>query len=130
MSKIAVGDDVIPNGGPRVEAGDIVSWSDWVMGRSRAIWGPDAPTWRPERWIVRPDEKEGGSGEEQVRTETQWKFHAFNGGPRLWYVFFTRLSFLSLSVHVCMDLSGAPSTLPIPSYTSYLLNPLTLELLD
>ncbi|GAA5895285.1 uncharacterized protein JCM6883_001461 [Sporobolomyces salmoneus] len=68
----AVGDDQIPNG-PRIEAGDQVYWSDWVLGRDTSIWGPDAAEYKPSRWI---DEK----GE--LKKESQFKAHYFNGGYR------------------------------------------------
>ncbi|TNY20945.1 putative cytochrome P450 monooxygenase [Rhodotorula diobovata] len=70
----AVGDDVLPNGGPRIEKGDTVFWSDWAMGRDTSVWGPDAAQFRPERWL---------DGEGALHRESQFKFHAFNGGYRL-----------------------------------------------
>jgi len=48
---------------------------DWSMGRNPDIWGEDCLEFKPyTRWI---DEKG-----ELVR-ESQWKMHAFNGGPRI-----------------------------------------------
>ena len=44
------------------------------MGRFKSIWGEDAGTYRPSRWI----DPNG-----QVNKESQYKFHAFNGGQRL-----------------------------------------------
>lgn len=69
----AVADDQIPNG-PFIHAGEIAIWSDWRMGRSESIWGADAGTFRPSRWI-------DPSGE--LVKENQYRFHAFNGGQRL-----------------------------------------------
>jgi hypothetical protein len=40
--KLAVGPDQIPDGGPRVEKGEIVHWSDWEIGRDPLIWGEDS----------------------------------------------------------------------------------------
>ncbi|KAA1089201.1 Cytochrome P450 52A3 [Puccinia graminis f. sp. tritici] len=71
--KIALSDDKIP-GGPLIQAGDMVRWSDWKMGRDAGIWGPDCAEFKPDRWI---DEK--GS----MKQFGQFKFHAFNGGPRI-----------------------------------------------
>ncbi|GAA5940667.1 hypothetical protein JCM1841_002016 [Sporobolomyces salmonicolor] len=68
----ALNDDQIPNG-PRIEKGDLVFWSDWVMGRDTDVWGPDAGEFKPSRWI-----EEG-----QLKKESQWKAHFFNGGYRL-----------------------------------------------
>ncbi|PLW48676.1 hypothetical protein PCANC_15462 [Puccinia coronata f. sp. avenae] len=71
--KFAKADDLIP-GGPTIEAGDCVLWSDWQMARDPEIWGPDCGQFKPDRWI---DE----SG--KIQNFSHFKFHAFNGGPRL-----------------------------------------------
>jgi len=71
--KLAVADDQIP-GGPTIEAGDIVRWSDWTMGRDASLWGPDCAEFIPDRWI---DEKG------RIKQYGPFKFHAFNGGPRV-----------------------------------------------
>jgi len=71
--KVALGADKIP-GGPTIQAGDTVRWSDWQMGRDSSIWGPDCGEFKPERWI-----DETG----RIKQFGQFKFHAFNGGPRL-----------------------------------------------
>lgn len=68
----ALADDKIPNG-PVIKKGDLVRWSDWELGRMTEVWGEDAGTFRPSRWI-----QEG-----ELKKESQWKFHAFNGGARL-----------------------------------------------
>ncbi|BGP01480.1 putative cytochrome P450 monooxygenase [Rhodotorula toruloides ATCC 204091] len=70
----ALGPDVLPNGGPRIEKGDIVFWSDWTMNRDPKVWGPDAAEFKPERWL---------DSEGNLVKESQWKYHAFNGGYRL-----------------------------------------------
>eukprot|EP01117_Protostelium_nocturnum_P019304 TRINITY_DN8338_c0_g1_i1.p1 TRINITY_DN8338_c0_g1~~TRINITY_DN8338_c0_g1_i1.p1 ORF type:complete len:513 (-),score=140.07 TRINITY_DN8338_c0_g1_i1:135-1673(-) len=72
--KQALKDDQLPNGGPFVKAGEWVRWSDWVMARDPNIWGSDCGEFKPERWI-----NEDGT----LKRINQWKFHAFNGGPRL-----------------------------------------------
>lgn len=66
--KVAVQDDVWPDG-TKVYKGEFVSWSPWVMGRSTAIWGPDAREYRPDRWMT---------GEKPSST----KFPSFHAGPR------------------------------------------------
>ncbi|KAM0788869.1 hypothetical protein ACM66B_002954 [Microbotryomycetes sp. NB124-2] len=70
---IAQGDDQIPNG-PRIQKGDFIMWSDWVMNRVPEVWGEDAAEFKPSRWI----DEQG-----KLKNESQWKFHAFNGGYRL-----------------------------------------------
>lgn len=69
----AVADDVLPNGGPRVERGDIVLYSDWTMGRNTAVWGPDAHQFTPSRWI---DDKGA------LVRHSPSKAHFFSAGPR------------------------------------------------
>lgn len=69
----AVADDVLPNGGPRIERGDIVLYSDWTMGRNKSVWGPDAQEFIPSRWI-----DENGS----VLRQSPSKAHFFSAGPR------------------------------------------------
>jgi hypothetical protein len=43
------------------------------MGRLEKLWGSDALVYKPERFIKEP-------------SPSQYKFLAFNGGPRLWSV--------------------------------------------
>ncbi|PLW13872.1 hypothetical protein PCASD_19707 [Puccinia coronata f. sp. avenae] len=72
-AKFAIDHDKIPNG-PLVQPGDCLRWSDWQMARDPRIWGPDCTEFKPSRWI----DESGG-----LRQFGQWKFHAFNGGPRV-----------------------------------------------
>jgi len=51
-----------------------VFWSDWAMARDPAVWGPDAAQFKPERWL---------DSEGSLKRESQYKFHAFNGGYRV-----------------------------------------------
>ncbi|GAA5832431.1 hypothetical protein JCM11251_006452 [Rhodosporidiobolus azoricus] len=69
----SLADDQIP-GGPRIEKGDIVAWIDWKMARDPEVWGSDAKEFKPSRWV----DKDG-----QLKKESQWKAHMFNGGPRI-----------------------------------------------
>ncbi|KAI9625940.1 hypothetical protein KEM48_010640 [Puccinia striiformis f. sp. tritici PST-130] len=71
--KFAMADDKIP-GGPTIEAGDCVTWSDWQLARDPEVWGPDCGQFVPDRWI-----DETGN----IRHFGNFKFHSFNGGPRL-----------------------------------------------
>ncbi|ORY91408.1 cytochrome P450 [Syncephalastrum racemosum] len=71
--KVALEDDILPDGTP-VRKGDSVTWSPYGQGRSEKVWGPDAKSFRPERWIT----EEG-----ELRRETQGKWPAFHAGPRV-----------------------------------------------
>jgi len=71
--KYAMTDDKIP-GGPTIEAGDCVKWSDWLLARDPEVWGQDCGEFLPDRWI---DETKN------ITHFGNFKFHAFNGGPRL-----------------------------------------------
>ncbi|KAF9358000.1 hypothetical protein BGX26_002686 [Mortierella sp. AD094] len=62
-------DDVLPDG-TKVYAGEWVSWSSYVMGRSESIWGPDAKEYKPSRWL-------------NTEKPSPTKFNAFHAGPRI-----------------------------------------------
>ncbi|KAF9359160.1 hypothetical protein BGX26_013013 [Mortierella sp. AD094] len=66
--KTCVEDDVLP-GGYKIYKNEKIGWSSWAMGRDTSLWGPDAATYKPERWL---------SGEKPP----QAKFVAFHVGPR------------------------------------------------
>ncbi|KAH9444170.1 hypothetical protein KEM48_010989 [Puccinia striiformis f. sp. tritici PST-130] len=71
--RFALKADKIP-GGPVIEAGDAVRWSDWAMARDPQVWGDDCLEFRPARWI-----DDNGN----IKQFGHFKFHAFNGGPRV-----------------------------------------------
>lgn len=71
----ALVDTVLPlGGGPQgtspllIPAGTLLSWSVYAMHRRPSLFGPDAETFRPERWD---------------RLKTGWEYLPFNGGPRI-----------------------------------------------
>ncbi|KAF9200281.1 hypothetical protein BGZ49_009502 [Haplosporangium sp. Z 27] len=64
-----VNDDVLPDG-TKIYAGEWVTWSPYVMGRSERIWGPDAKEFKPSRWI-------------NTEKPSQSKFNSFHAGPRV-----------------------------------------------
>lgn len=67
--KICVKDDVLPDG-TKVYAGEWVTWSSYVMGRSELVWGKDAKDFKPSRWINNEKPSQG-------------KFSSFHAGPRV-----------------------------------------------
>jgi cytochrome P450 len=71
--KTAVDDDVFPCGA-RVSKGASVAYLPFCMGRMKSIWGNDALTFRPERWL---------NEEGHFVREDQCKFTAFQAGPRV-----------------------------------------------
>jgi hypothetical protein len=65
--KTALADDVLPNG-TVVKIGTLVSYSQYCMGQLEKVWGPDAKSFKPERWL-----KDG-----IFQSESPFKFIAFN----------------------------------------------------
>lgn len=63
----------IPHLGAPLPVGTLVSANSYVLGRSREVWGPEAETWDPARWLV---------GDEDERREMEGRFVAFGKGPR------------------------------------------------
>ncbi|KAI0432393.1 cytochrome P450 family protein [Xylaria sp. FL1042] len=67
--------DVPPEGmmisGTYIPGGTVVGTSPWVIHRVQEVWGPDADTFRPERWL---DEERIG--------DLRRFFFAFGGGTR------------------------------------------------
>jgi len=71
-AKHAINDDVLPNG-TFVGAGWITVYSPYVMARDTDLWGPDAATWRPERWF---------EGELSKMEPSPFVMTSFQAGPR------------------------------------------------
>lgn len=74
-ARIATKDTTLPvGGGPdgdlpiMIEKGQQVLYCVWRMHRRKDLYGPDAASIRPERWVT---QKQGG-----------WEFLPFNGGAR------------------------------------------------
>ncbi|VFQ95262.1 unnamed protein product [Cuscuta campestris] len=65
-------DDVLPDG-TRVKAGGMVTYVPYSMGRMEYNWGPDACSFKPERWL-----KDG-----VFQNASPFKFTAFQAGPRI-----------------------------------------------
>jgi cytochrome P450 len=71
-AKQAVRDDTLPDGTP-IAAGSLVVYLPLLICREKALWGPDADQFRPERWI-----RDDGT----LRVEDPFKYPVFNAGPR------------------------------------------------
>ncbi|XP_072988116.1 cytochrome P450 704B1 [Typha latifolia] len=67
-----IDDDVLPDG-TKVKAGGMVTYVPYSMGRMEYNWGPDAASFRPERWF-----KDGS-----LQNASPFKFTAFQAGPRI-----------------------------------------------
>ncbi|KAG0374151.1 hypothetical protein BGX24_010747 [Mortierella sp. AD032] len=67
--KTCVQDDILPDG-TKIYAGEMFTWSSYVMGRSEKLWGPDVKEFKPSRWL----------GREKASSLT--KFSSFHLGPR------------------------------------------------
>ncbi|KAG0252874.1 Protein kinase alk2, partial [Linnemannia exigua] len=97
--KQAVDDDILPDG-TRIYKGEFIGYSNWCMGRNKAVWGVDAELFVPERWLASSDASPPGvipsiplttnpttgrhiSPFGKFKPESQFKFIAFNAGPRL-----------------------------------------------
>lgn len=85
--KQARADVTLPDG-TFLPASSLVVWSPWAMGRSAAIWGPDALDFRPERWLEESQDCPEGEGDGGVQSRrfvprSAGEFPVFNGGPRL-----------------------------------------------
>ncbi|KAK6139356.1 hypothetical protein DH2020_026902 [Rehmannia glutinosa] len=65
-------DDVLPDG-TKVKAGGMVTYVPYSMGRMEYNWGPDAASFKPERWL-----KDG-----IFQNASPFKFTAFQAGPRI-----------------------------------------------
>ncbi|KAK4360230.1 hypothetical protein RND71_019182 [Anisodus tanguticus] len=70
--KEVVEDDVFPDG-TVLKKGIKVVYAIYAMGRMEGIWGKDCREYRPERWL-----RDG-----RYKSESAYRFSAFNGGPRL-----------------------------------------------
>ncbi|WOL05720.1 Cytochrome P450 [Canna indica] len=72
-SKVCFSDDILP-GGYNVRKGDIVYYQPYAMGRMEYLWGKDAESFCPERWL-----DDNGI----FQPENPYKFPAFQAGPRI-----------------------------------------------
>ncbi|KAJ3071410.1 Protein kinase alk2 [Podochytrium sp. JEL0797] len=64
-------EDITLPDGTFVPKGSRVGWSGYAMGRTEAIWGPDAKEFKPERWL------------QMKKQPSPFDYPVFNAGPRL-----------------------------------------------
>ncbi|KAF9137676.1 hypothetical protein BG015_002646 [Linnemannia schmuckeri] len=76
----ALGPDVLPNG-TRIDAGDVVGFSSYCIGRETDVWGPNAAEFYPDRWLQHDNHSKSPFG--KFKPENAFKFNSFNGGPRI-----------------------------------------------
>jgi cytochrome P450 len=81
-NKLAVADSVFPDG-THIPKGTLVSYSPYVFGRLRSIWGEDVLQFRPERFLKIDDDAVGAEGRPTLVQPSQYAFPAFNAGYRL-----------------------------------------------
>ena len=61
----------------------IVVWCVWAMNRSLSVFGSDADSFRPGRWIDKSSSDDGDDrSSEKFIPKTAFEFPVFNGGPR------------------------------------------------
>ncbi|KAI9362998.1 cytochrome P450 [Zopfochytrium polystomum] len=75
--KVSTVADVLP-GNISIPANTSVSWSLYAMGRYKPLWGPDAESFVPERWLTADD----AAGRRSLKRESPFKWAVFNAGPR------------------------------------------------
>ncbi|KAF2708526.1 cytochrome P450 52A1 [Pleomassaria siparia CBS 279.74] len=82
-SREATRDTVLPRGGGPdgtwpllIPKGALVSWLSYSMHRRPDIYGADAETFNPSRWL-------DGEHHESSPLRPQWGYLPFNGGPRI-----------------------------------------------
>ncbi|XP_047969536.1 cytochrome P450 86A22 [Salvia hispanica] len=73
-SKHVIADDVLPDG-TFVPAGSNITYSIYSSARMKFIWGEDCLEFKPERWLSEDEKK--------FEAKDQFKFVAFNAGPRI-----------------------------------------------
>ncbi|KAJ3237777.1 hypothetical protein HDU81_009016 [Chytriomyces hyalinus] len=68
--KQANADEILPDG-TIIPKGATVGWSAYAMGRTEAIWGPDAKQFKPERWL------------QMQKQPSPFDYPVFHAGPRV-----------------------------------------------
>lgn len=81
-------DTVLPVGGGEdgkspvfVAKGEMVHWSLYTMHRRKDLYGEDAESFVPERWLDEGDDDDDEKKKKGLRVG--WEYLPFNGGPRI-----------------------------------------------
>lgn len=81
-------DTVLPVGGGEdgkspvfVAKGQMVHWSLYTMHRRKDLYGEDAESFVPERWLDEGDDDDDEKKKKGLRVG--WEYLPFNGGPRI-----------------------------------------------
>jgi cytochrome P450 len=71
--------------------GTVVYPPNWVLQRDPELWGPDAEEFKPERWLLKPSNKDGGGAKDGAAAAATpkpaadvhpWAYLPFSRGPR------------------------------------------------
>jgi len=98
--KLTEADDVWPDGS-RVAAQTLVGYNMYAMGRDPAIWGEDAGSFRPERWM------------EMKEVPSNYHYAVFNAGPR--ECLGKRLAMIEMKTCLAMILPSVSLKLAVPA---------------
>lgn len=124
-------DDLIVPNSPhlpsiQVYSGEQVAWSDWVMARTPEVWGEDCEQFNPHRFLAPQPASQPHVSPWKYVSPGQWKFHVFNGGPRLCLGIslanFEALSFVT-SVLPHYDIIQTQNTTWPPEYSNSVTHP-------
>ncbi|KAG0221976.1 hypothetical protein BGW41_006277 [Actinomortierella wolfii] len=128
--KVAVNDDVLPDG-TKVQAGDVIGYSTYCMGRNTEVWGPDAAEFVPERWLQEDPKSKSPFG--KFKNESTFKFNSFNAGPRICLgQTFATLEGMVTAVYLLQNYRfelqpNHPTPIPRPSVTCPMKDPLMVR---
>lgn len=104
--KTSLSDDVLPDG-TFIGKGWLVSYSPYVMARDTDLWGADALTYRPERWL------------EMKSEPSPYVYTQFQAGPRVCLgkdlAILESKGVLALVVNAGVEMALWPGT-PVPKY--------------
>ncbi|KAA8548231.1 hypothetical protein F0562_004508 [Nyssa sinensis] len=110
-SKHAIADDLLPDGTP-VWAGDRVTYFPYGMGRMKGLWGDDWFEFKPDRWLLEPD----NDGRRELKKVCPYKFPVFQAGPRVCLgkeMAFIQMKYVVASILKRFEIRTASSERPV-----------------